>query len=217
MSHIKLYKYRATSGSGLLYILDAIVNNRIYLSNCDAMNDPEEGSWDNCEDQPTLIKSNYLEAARSLRQIVDSTRFTSFTKECTNPLLWAHYAGGFSGIVFEYEFDQSEYDIRPIEYKGKVKLTLDKILDVVNRVRMPQDIGILMRKNMCWAYEQEYRLFNSNTSDGMYIKNKPTRVIFGVRKSNEDDILLQIVRKYNIKVGYLIQREDKFYVFNIDD
>lgn len=212
MSQITLYKYRALSGDGVVHFLDAIINQRIYLANCDEMNDPNEGSWE-YSDSPTITREKYLEAAKELRKIVDATRVTCFTKECTNPLLWAHYGGGFSGVVFEYKFDTKKFDIRPIEYKKKIQLKYNNILKVINNECLPQDIGILRRKDKCWIYEEEYRLFGEIGGNDKYISCRPTRLIFGTRNLKYDNILIQIARKYRYKIGYLMSRKDEYYIF----
>lgn len=82
------------------------------------LNDPYEGGWKKTESLAFLLMSNmddYLDKAGKLCSIVDNTRFTSFTKCYKNELLWAHYAGGFSGVCFEYDVPKKEHDIRHIK------------------------------------------------------------------------------------------------------
>ncbi|AOS84467.1 hypothetical protein BIU88_10185 [Chlorobaculum limnaeum] len=153
---MKLYKYKSLQGDGLLHALEMIVNRRIYLSTCDKMNDPEEGNW-----EIKQRNKQYLAIAEKALKVIESQKFTCFTKSATEPLLWAHYAGGFSGIAFEYELNEKEYDIRIVDYTGKACVTLEQLQQIADGINPPQDFGILKSKAKCWKYEDEYRLFGS--------------------------------------------------------
>jgi len=195
---MKLFKLKSFSEKGLLYILDMIVNERIYLSTCDFMNDINEGDWDYTDPKD----NKYIETAKKLRGIVDSQRFTSFLQSISHPLMWAHYAGGFSGVALEYDFDPSKQDIREIKYDGPPFISKEQMERVISGSLLPQDIGILKSKPPCWIYEGELRLYGKG--QGKYIENiRPASIIFGVKPSNDSFVTREIARKFNIKVGYL--------------
>ena len=113
---MRLFKLKSFEGNGLLYILDMIISNRIYLSTCDSMNDIGEGNWEYANSKD----SEYIEKASKLREIVDAQRFTCFLDSIKNPLMWAHYTGGFSGVALEYDFDSEQYDIRMCRDSGDI-------------------------------------------------------------------------------------------------
>ena len=110
---MKLYKLKSFEGDGLLHVLDMIIHNRLYLSTCDFMNDVDEGSW-NISGQKN---KESIDLAGLVRPIVDQQRFTCFLEFINNPLMWAHYAGSFSGVALEYELPTDTLDLRKIDYE----------------------------------------------------------------------------------------------------
>lgn len=205
---MKLYRYKSIDGDGLHHALDLIVNKRIHLSTWELMNDPGEGTWEPSEPGAYYNSPNWQRNASALRGILSATRFTCFTKNCINPLLWAHYAGGFGGVAFEYEFDDS-YDIRPIDYTGRKVIDPNEIDQVIKGNKLPQDINLLLSKQKCWKYEREFRLFGQGND--VFIKKSPTKVIFGIKCSESSKVLVDIVKKYNLNVGYLTLAQDDIY------
>jgi hypothetical protein len=204
---MKLYKFKSLSGDSFLHSLDMIVNERIFLANCESMNDPEEGAWD-VSNVP--VNDEYLENAEKIRKLVDAVRFTSFTQNYDNELLWAHYAGGFAGICFEYEIETTTHDILPILYAGKPTLTDENVIQIAEKTIRLQDAGILLSKSKCWFYEKEYRLFSNANCRNNFLSIKPQKVIFGCRGLKYDCVFKQITKKYGIPFAYLSKNRDEF-------
>jgi hypothetical protein len=179
------------------------------------MNDPDEGSWQVFEHKEKIKHPDqpYLNSAKIARQIIDRQRFTCFTKSATEPLLWAHYAGGFSGIALEYELDERKYDIRLVEYEGRACVTLEQLQKIAEGINPPQDFGILNTKAKCWHYENEYRVFGSK-SDSNYLDDiAPESIILGITDSTYSDVFEKISRKYCIRISYLNKdKEDKYCI-----
>ena len=196
---MRLFKLKSFEGNGLFYIIDMIIRERICLSTCDSMNDIGEGNWEYTNNKDT----EYIEKAKKLREIVDAQRFTCFLDSINNPLMWAHYAGGFSGVALEYDFDSEQYDIRKIIYEGIPRVSMVQMEGVIAGKLSPQDIGILKQKSKCWRYEGEWRLYGKGKVQ--YIENiRPKAVIFGVKDSKYSSLLREITRKWNISIGYLL-------------
>lgn len=147
---MKLYKFRSLVGDSFAHALDMVVNERIFLSTCDVMKDPSEGSWVPNESLDEIFESGYLDLGVQVKKIVDSIRFTCFTDDYKNELLWSHYAGGFTGVCFEYELEEKTFDIQKIIYSDRIKLTLEQLEDIHNRKILPQELGILRTKTKCW-------------------------------------------------------------------
>jgi len=203
---MKLYKLKSFEGNNLLYILDMIIRERLHLSTCKYMNDVDEGSWESIENRD----DDYIEKGEKLRIIIDKTKFTCFLQEINNPLMWAHYAGGFSGIALEYEIDPSKYDLRKIDYHGTPFIIKEDMKKVIDGKLYPQDLGILKQKAKCWNYETEWRLYGDTNQK--YVENiKPVSVIFGVRHSNYIEIIRDIAKKYNLKRGHIHPVSDMNY------
>jgi hypothetical protein len=203
---LKLFKLKSFEGDGLLHVLDIVIHNRLYLSTCDYVNDVDEGSWkiSDKRDQESI------EIAGLVREIVDRQRFTCFVESINNPLMWAHYAGGFSGVALEYNLSQGSLDIRKIDYDGIPEVSVDQMRCIVSGNYTPQDVGILKSKAQCWDYEDEWRLYGKG--DQLYVEDiKPESVIFGARKNKCDAVVKKIARQFEVKVGYLRPYREKDY------
>jgi hypothetical protein len=196
---MKLFKLKSLEGDGLLHVLDMLIHDRIYLTTYHPMNDIEEGNW--C--YGSEFNMEYQNASKPVRSIVEKLRFTSFVESVNNPLMWAHYAGGFSGVALEYELDPTVLDIRKIEYIGEPKVSLEELGQIVDGNILPQDVGILRSKAPCWDYEDEWRLYG-NSADHYLNNIKPQALIFGIRDfCTEYDVIKKIAGKFEIKMGYL--------------
>ena len=177
------------------------------------MNDPDEGSWQVFEHKEKIKHPDqaYLNTAEIARQIIEKQKFTCFTKSATEPLLWAHYACGFSGIAFEYELDENNYDIRLVDCTGKALVTLEQLEKIAQAKNLPQDFGILKTKAKCWEYEKEYRLFGQNNDNNYLESIMPESIILGVKDSIHSDIFQKISEKYGIRISYLNKDEEDNY------
>lgn len=197
---MRLYRLRSVQNDGLFYVLDMIVNKRIFLPICESMNDIDEGAWEYEGNKD----NEYLELACELRKRIDSQRFTCFVDSIDNPLMWAHYACGFSGVALEYEIDETKYDLRKIDCVGVPHVSKAQAEEVISGKLRPQDIGILKQKESCWGYEGEWRLYGNSKDE--YLSNiKPKAIIFGAKstKLKYNDVLREIARKFDIRVCYL--------------
>ena len=187
-----LYKYKSIDEKSLPYVIDMLVNERIYLTCESEVNDPTEGGF-------KLDKDNYSETGLSTEEIRQkfeeihnirkNIRFTCFCKDYDNHLLWAHYAGGYSGIALEYEINENDpnFPLIEISYTGRPIVSIADINDVIDRRSALYQKGILVSKRPEWIYEKEYRLFSTNDSKFLNIRAK--RVIFGARGYRYDSII----------------------------
>jgi len=124
--------------------------------------------------------------------------------------MWAHYAGGFSGVALEYEIDPSECDIRKIDYLGTPVISDEQINDVNSKKLLPQDIGILKRKAACWEYEGEWRLYGDEGQE--FLNNvKPMAVIFGAKHSRYIDIIIEVAKQNDIPRAGMYQSSGMKY------
>ncbi|WP_299266340.1 DUF2971 domain-containing protein [uncultured Psychrosphaera sp.] len=213
---MKLYKFKSLEGDGFLHSLDMIVNQRIFLPPCKALNDPLEGSWNRTESiVELLVDNNSIDIRDKLFFKIALKRTVSFTRCFKNELLWAHYAGGYSGVCFEYDLSPEEYDIRKIEYNGPPSISIEQTKEILDGKLQPQDLGILNSKSSCWEYENEYRLFQNEYSKDEYISAVPTRIIFGMRGLKYDSVFRQISNKYGIQITYLMSNNNEFSTLDL--
>jgi hypothetical protein len=183
---LRLYKFRTLTSDGLRYALDMLIYERIYMSTCSTWNDPEDGAFSLAQ---TLNAAQYRDAVRTLRGKVNAVRCASFAQTPTHPLLWAHYAGGFTGIALEYDvpLDSPFLLLKPITYGDAPIVTPEICEDILGGHSHPWDHGILLTKRPVWAYEAEYRAFW--LADTAYLPHvKPRAMIVGA--TNIPELLL---------------------------
>lgn len=185
-----LYKYRDLNS--FKYIVDILVNQRLYSGNYKNMNDPMEG--------------HYLYNDGTLNQIVrdkiytekNALKFCCLSKNPDNYLMWSHYADGHRGIAFGVRIDTSKYSIKEIEYFNGLTH-----IDCYNEMTSKQ---ILCRKLSFWEYENEVRVFNDNQNNN-FIDVKIEEIILGIKTSKEDERLIKklvksIAPEIKIKKNY---------------
>jgi hypothetical protein len=202
-----LYKYKSIDEKSLPYVLDMLINERIYLTCESEVNDPTEGGF-------KLDKDNYSETGLSVEEIRNvfekihnirrDVRFTCFCKNYDNHLLWAHYAGGYSGIALEYDINEADpnFPLFKISYSGRPTVSIADLNSIIEKQSTVYHKGILVSKRAEWNYENEYRLFSTNESN--YINLRAKRVIFGARGYRYDSILKQIIDKFQYNSAHFI-------------
>jgi len=89
-----LYKYRTLDD--FKFVLDILVNKRLYATTYDEMNDPMEGVYTFDEGVPQ-------ESLKALEDNYKKIKFCSLSLNANNPLMWAHYSKGARGIAVAIE------------------------------------------------------------------------------------------------------------------
>ena len=92
-----------------------------------------------------------------------------------NQLMWSHYANSYAGICIEYDFNQIKEPIGfiyPVEYTkerptlslqdlGIIGFSMEKEGGIKScEPNMEAILSYLLAKNICWNYEQEWRIIN---------------------------------------------------------
>jgi hypothetical protein len=104
----RLYRYRnlnprevdATSEEVFRRELEAIEHPYLWCSTFDRLNDPMEGFY-----RPSTRLRTDPDYARRVEQVFDrkmNVGIASFSDNRNNELMWAHYAGNYSGICIAY-------------------------------------------------------------------------------------------------------------------
>jgi len=201
---IRLYKLKSLHGDGLLHVVDSIVNERIYLSTREFMNDINEAHWKCVGD--CIHNIPYRDVAQQFRKFADSIRFTCFVETINNHLMWAHYAGGFGGVAMEYELDPKLHQIQKIEYIGIPDVAKEAMEKVLNGEIHITETGVLKRKDPFWVDEGEWRAFGISSSRYI-LETKPKALIFGPKLS-ESSVHHAVLKKLSdmsrVRLGYLV-------------
>ena len=137
------------------------------------------------------IKENtYLPVMEDFLKKITITCFS--TSGWDNQLMWSHYAGNYTGICIEYDFNKMDDYIgivQPVTYSEErptisfadIGIQFVKKEDSVKvehtDINIKQFLSYLLVKNKCWSYEEEWRIINIGESD------KPITISFPYIKS----------------------------------
>lgn len=176
------------------FVFDILFNQRLYCAEVHTLNDPVEGFF------VYSYQGLDREAAQSVMQRVEEEkkhlRVCSLSKTFDSHLLWAHYAGGFSGVAIELELDDQEPEIVDMSYRGVFAGVSE------SEYENPASIAraVLSSKYNAWAYEKEIRILTTET---FYKPSNPvTRVIVGHRMEPAlFDALKIVCEKLDIQIA----------------
>lgn len=169
-----LYKFRTLDN--FEFVLDIIVNKRLYAATFDTMNDPMEGFYTYDNDIPP-------DSLTALEEHKSSLRFCSLSMRNDNPLMWAHYTNGHRGIAIGVELDEGA-DLYGINYGYQSNLSAS-VPTSLERAK-----NILSYKANFWQYEEEVRVF---AQKGNFIPVRVREIIFGERADESQKALLKTI------------------------
>jgi len=164
------YKFRTVEN--LHFVIDIIFNKRLYCCPSKQLNDIREGDVRVGNDQGR--ETEIIEFGDEVTKQIREMRVCSLTKSFDNHLLWAHYAGGYTGVAIEVELD--DRDVTEVTYNDNFIFLSDLIGNFSAADAAKQ---ILTRKYNAWNYEGEIRLV---TKTDFYPLSRPiSRIIVGSR------------------------------------
>lgn len=170
---MKAYKFR--SASQIEFILDIILNRRLFCSDWRKLNDPMEGVF------AFSTNGDDTEAQRRVKGIGDAKsryKICSLSADFQSHLLWSHYAGGFDGVAIEVELPKKNPDVHRVKYRGVFEfLNMDTVFDEDTAARK-----ILFSKYKEWKYEKEIRILSFDQYYPLIIPIR--RVIAGHRMND---------------------------------
>ena len=156
------YKFRSLLN--MKRFIDIILNERLYASRYDELNDPMEGVY--------LTNPSNGNIIRLLRQEKYKTRICSLSKDYRHTLLWSHYADSHTGCCIEVSAINEREEPTTVNYIEQIP--------TINEMREGKDL--LSHKSIVWEYENEVRYFRKSS----YLNVRIYRVIFGLKVSKED-------------------------------
>src|SRR5262245_20465124 len=113
MAEQLLFKYRSLEN--WRFLLDILVNNRLYASPFKDLNDPMEGRYYYFVDEMTRAFKRLVRARK------DDWRSCSLTKDPTNTLMWSYYSGGHTGVALGLTVPQSSAQrMREVFYDSQI-------------------------------------------------------------------------------------------------
>lgn len=212
--------------------LKCLENNQIWVSDYSSLNDPFEGIFGFIDKETNDGKSEY---ARKCKELLirerDMFRQASFTCDCSNVLMWGHYANGGRGYCIEYSV-QSKKFLFPVQYVGKRPLfssiffnedVVKSILEIRENLGEMKQVDDLIEyashiqsiKSSAWSYEKEVRLIDiailsaggSDSNKGYNIDSDRyglhiSKIIIGHQCVYKDE-LIDIAKKLNVPVSVM--------------
>lgn len=178
---MNLYKYRSLDSWE--FLLDILINSRLYAATFNSLNDPMEGHF--------RYKSSHIgyDLIEEIKHLKKQTRICSLSKTYYNDLLWAYYAGGHSGVVIDVT-PNDMFDTFDVDYSGLASIRKD--------LHSTQEIvrEILTKKDSFWIHEEEARIL----SEEQFIPVTINKVILGRRISPANKSLVKkLLKKLDIQ------------------
>ncbi|MFC1859745.1 DUF2971 domain-containing protein [Thermodesulfobacteriota bacterium] len=178
-----LYKYRSIKNT--MFLLDILVNSRLFAAKFDSLNDPMEGHF---RYGRSKVGRDLLKEIRSLK---NELKICSLSKELNNTLMWSYYADGHKGVAIGVEIAKSdEYELIPVKYRERAAY-VSKSMDSEKAVK-----ELLTTKLLPWEHEQEVRVLTCDEFVNIEVKE----IVFGKRIEDKNmKLLKQLTNKLGIK------------------
>lgn len=169
---MKAYKFRAVENFN--FVIDILINKRLYCGNARSLNDIMEGDVRVGNDRGREVE--VLETGLEIGRELNKYRVCALSKTFNNHLLWAYYAGGFTGMAIEVDLPDS--DVTEVTYSDEF-IYLSELIDSHNKEMIVRKV--LSKKYKAWSHEQEVRIIT--TSEFYNLSNPIQRIIVGSRMS----------------------------------
>jgi hypothetical protein len=189
---MKLYKFRAFEQ--LEFVLDIVLNERLYCAGYAELNDPFEGMFQEILPKPLhftvgsragtpLVQRTVPASIEELHLKLTRTRVCSLSAVISDVRLWSQYGGGHAGVAIEIDCNGLDIDVRAVTYTQRLPERYNTLLGTNDNE------GVLLTKSKHWEHEQEFRVL---ASDCWYpLPNRVKRVILGHRMTQAHQLLLE--------------------------
>lgn len=160
------------------YILDILLNQKLYSASFRNLNDNFEGQF--YYEEPPNFPRYRLNPNKE-----EHLSICSFSKNYTSHLMWSHYADGHRGFVIGFDIDETQYDVVMVNYNGLSTFSYFPI-------KLEDLKVVFLNKLKEWSYEEEYRII---TKKQEYVNIKIRKIIFGYETSSlNKEIITKLVK-----------------------
>lgn len=175
-----LYRYMPIS----INVLSSIVNEDVYLSSAQSLNDVFEGI-------PYGIFSDDEVDRRERQRLQKEIYVKSFSYAKNHDLMWGHYGDSHKGICIGYDFslapDEVIHHLYPVQYSD-ARFSTNWLPEVAAHS------FLYLRKSKYWEYEKEFRLLYGKDELPHGKQNIPlnciTEIQFGLRMPDDQKKLI---------------------------
>jgi len=199
----RLYRYRSLSRSGTATAeeIASIRDKYLYCADFTLMNDPMEGIFRSS----TLLRGapHYRDTVRQIQDRKSGVGIACFSETYENMLMWAHYAGNFTGCCFGYSsanltegLPDSAVLVRLAYFDSPPRIRTSHTSDIHKTT-----LRILSQKHYSWNYEREWRVL-ADVGIVSYAPKQTLRNIYlGTRISDaQRDLLISEVVGMDVRV-----------------
>ncbi len=184
------YKYRSLEN--FKNFVDIILNNRIYAAPYFKLNDPMEGLY--IYDKGTVNHEMVSKIKGEKKRI----GICSLSRRSDSTLMWSHYANSHKGVAIAVVVGH-QHEIRPVKYEG-----LSYVQNATRFGSRETAMNILICKLEAWSYEEEERVFVTDTN---YVDVSIAKIILGSKMDTRTKSLVKsLVSKINPNI--LIREAD---------
>jgi len=198
---MRAFKFR--TAENLHFVLDILIHRRLYCAPTSMLNDIREGDVRIGQDQGREVE--ILDFGMGVGKRVRELRVCALSTTIDNHLLWANYAGGYSGVAIEV--DIPDEDALPVEYGDNFIF----LSDLKGRFSTDEAArAVLLRKYGDWSYEREVRIIGT---EPYYKLARPiSRVVLGSRVTPAVTAALQILcRHYGVELKRMVVADHGIY------
>lgn len=229
-----LFKYKSiessidkTFSNTFLRDCKALLNNELWFSSLDKLNDPYEGVFKINENDIKAIKifnkkadlNELKNAKNNLVQILkQNSGILSMTTDNQNLLMWSHYTNNQKGYSLQYEIDTDDF----IRFDGKFfnpklmylrKVTYSDNFPTISAIENDHR-KFVTYKGKCWVYEKEYRFISPLAGLYTYKQECLKAIFLGATCDFQNEMLLcSLAYIKGIKVYKANFFKDKFKMF----
>lgn len=201
-----LYKFKGSAQ----YNIDALLNNQLWISSLNKMNDPMDMGFYIDEEKVKNEKYSDEDIIRFQKEFNTGVYLMSFSTIVANMRLWNYYTDGFSGFVIGYKKTEIQkalddlkcnYYSQKITYEDKTYDHTSMFIPFLHHESYSENLIIdsLFTKSLFWEEESEYRFSVSPKVDWI--------------NSEEEGGLIPNLRPSIIYVGYRMDEKNKKRIF----
>lgn len=223
----KLYKYLPFKNeeieknrNSVNYTLECLREKSLWSSIPTRLNDPFEGFNYIVPKNKTLsLNEIHFSFSNQIRKaLYNEISITSFSEDYKNISMWSYYANNHKGICLEFDLSSLSFDsmyILPVYYSDKiitstVEIKEEELLDGNKSYTFPiEDLTrefFLLRKDLQWEHEKEWRLILHHRSQidsfkekiikegGSYFKIMPSKILLGININKESGDFKEMIK-----------------------
>ncbi|KFC19143.1 DUF2971 domain-containing protein [Chryseobacterium sp. FH1] len=221
---MKLYKYKnAIKISDVERDLNCILNDEIWFSKIEYLNDPFEGiaNFENPKNFDYLLPKRKYSTEKYKNQLLDSSFLKnqsvgvlSLSKSKNNLVLWSHYCDNHKGYVVEYDFTLESFNVE--ENIRKVTKSSEVIYSPKSKKMQLFENSYdeyLFNKSLGWKYEKEFRFLSDKFGLVKYDATSIKSIIIGANTNIIiEEYLKKIANQKHIKIYKSIINRENFSI-----